>query len=70
MAPEQSARIFAVGVNHKSGSAFLRDRLFIDEDMQPGIYAHLKEKRRPGGDLVDLRPGRVSGRIAGARTSH
>jgi len=44
MAPEQPARIFAVGVNHKSGSAFLRDRLFIDEDMQPGVYARLAEK--------------------------
>ena len=44
MAPEQPARIFAVGVNHKSGSAFLRDRLFIDEDMQPGIYARLKDQ--------------------------
>ena len=44
MAPEQPARIFAVGVNHKSGSAFLRDRLFIDEDMQPGVYARLKDQ--------------------------
>ena len=41
MAPEQPARIFAVGVNHKSGSAFLRDRLFIDEDMLSGVYARL-----------------------------
>tara|TARA_B100000676_G_scaffold313514_1_gene395919 strand:+ start:9870 stop:11144 length:1275 start_codon:yes stop_codon:yes gene_type:complete len=45
MAPEQPARIFAVGVNHKSGSAFLRDRLFIDEDMQLGVYARLAEKQ-------------------------
>ena len=44
MAPKQPARIFAVGVNHKSGSAFLRDRLFIDEDMQPGIYARMKDQ--------------------------
>ncbi|MEE3092647.1 MAG: glutamyl-tRNA reductase, partial [Pseudomonadota bacterium] len=44
MAPEQPVRIFAVGVNHKSGSAFLRDRLFIDEDMQPGVYARLKDQ--------------------------
>ncbi len=45
MAPEQPERIFAVGVNHKSGSAFLRDRLFIDEDMQLGVYARLAEKQ-------------------------
>ena len=45
MAPEQPARIFAVGVNHKSGSAFLRDRLFIDEDMLSGVYARLSESQ-------------------------
>ena len=33
MSPENPARVFAVGVNHKSGSAFLRDRLFVDEEM-------------------------------------
>ena len=43
MAPKQPARIFAVGVNHKSGSAFLRDRLFIDDDMLSGVYARLAE---------------------------
>jgi len=41
MSPESPARIFAVGVNHKSGSAFLRDRLFVDEEMLPEVYGRL-----------------------------
>ncbi|MEL0021815.1 MAG: hypothetical protein VW709_18265, partial [Rickettsiales bacterium] len=41
MSPEKPARIFAVGINHKSSSAFLRDRLFIDEDMLPEVYLRL-----------------------------
>lgn len=41
MSPEKPARFFAVGVNHKSGSAFLRDRLFIDEEMLPEFYGRL-----------------------------
>ena len=41
MSPKKLARIFAVGVNHKSGSAFLRDRLFIDEEMLPEVYGRL-----------------------------
>jgi glutamyl-tRNA reductase len=41
MSPENPARVFAVGVNHKSGSAFLRDRLFVDEEMLPEFYGRL-----------------------------
>lgn len=41
MSPDEPARIYAVGVNHKSGSAFLRDRLFIDEEMLPEVYGRL-----------------------------
>lgn len=41
MAPDNPARIFAVGVNHRSGSVFLRDRLFVDEEMLPEIYGRL-----------------------------
>jgi glutamyl-tRNA reductase len=41
MSPEKPARIFAVGINHKSSSAFLRDRLFIDEDMLSEVYLRL-----------------------------
>ena len=35
MSPDKPARVFAVGVNHRSGTAFLRDRLFVDEEMLP-----------------------------------
>jgi len=41
MSPKKPARVFAVGVNHKSGSAFLRDRLFVDEEMLPEVYGRL-----------------------------
>lgn len=41
MPPDRPARVFAVGVNHRSGSVFLRDRLFIDNDMLPEFYARL-----------------------------
>ena len=41
MSPDKPARVFAVGVNHRSGTAFLRDRLFVDEEMLPGVYGRL-----------------------------
>ncbi len=41
MATRQSARIFVAGVNHRSGSAFLRDRLFLDETRLPNFFARL-----------------------------
>ena len=44
MSQENPARVFAVGVNHKSGSAFLRDRLFVDEEMLPEFYGRLAQE--------------------------
>ncbi len=41
MPPDNPAKVFAVGVNHRSGSAFLRDRLFVDEEMLPEVYGRL-----------------------------
>ena len=41
MSPDKPARVFAVGVNHRSGTAFLRDRLFVDEEMLPEVYGRL-----------------------------
>ena len=41
MSPDKPARVFAIGVNHRSGSAFLRDRLFVDEEMLPEVYGRL-----------------------------
>jgi glutamyl-tRNA reductase len=41
MSPEKPARIFALGVNHRSGSAFLRDRLFLDEARTEDFYRRL-----------------------------
>jgi glutamyl-tRNA reductase len=42
MAPRGEARIFVVGSNHRSGSALLRDRLFVDETMLPQALARLR----------------------------
>jgi len=42
MAPRGAARVFVVGSNHRSGSALLRDRLFVDETMLPQALARLK----------------------------
>ena len=41
MPPDRLARVFAIGVNHRSSSVFLRDRLFIDDEMLPEVYALL-----------------------------
>ena len=44
MAGERQARIFAVGVNHRSGSTSLRERLFVDHDMMPRFYERLARR--------------------------
>lgn len=38
MTADRPDRIFAVGVNHRTGSVALRDRLFVDEAMLPRVY--------------------------------
>jgi glutamyl-tRNA reductase len=42
MAPHGAARVFVVGSNHRSGSALLRDRLFVDEAMLPQALERLR----------------------------
>lgn len=42
MAPRGAARVFVVGSNHRSGSALLRDRLFVDEAMLPQALERLR----------------------------
>ncbi len=43
MLAQGDARIFAVGANHRSSSALLRDRLFIDEAMVPRTLDRLRD---------------------------
>lgn len=45
MSPRDAARVFVVGSNHRSGTALLRDRLFVDEAMLP----HALERLRAAG---------------------
>jgi glutamyl-tRNA reductase len=45
MPPSGAARIFVVGSNHRSGTALLRDKLFVDEAMLP----HALERLRAAG---------------------
>lgn len=45
MSPRDAARVFVVGSNHRSGTALLRDRLFVDEAMLP----HALEQLRAAG---------------------
>jgi len=40
--PINGGRPFVVGVNHRSSSMLLRDRLFVEEDAMPGFLAALK----------------------------
>ena len=42
MSPRGAARVFVVGSNHRSGSALLRDRLFVDEAMLPQALERLR----------------------------
>jgi glutamyl-tRNA reductase len=42
MSPRAAARVFVVGSNHRSGSALLRDRLFVDEAMLPQALERLR----------------------------
>jgi glutamyl-tRNA reductase len=37
-----AARIFVVGANHRSSTALLRDRLFVDEAMMPPVFDRLR----------------------------
>jgi len=43
MPAQGDARIFAVGANHRSSGALLRDRLFIDEAMVPRTLDRLRD---------------------------
>lgn len=45
MTERGAARVFVVGSNHRSGTALLRDKLFVDEAMQP----HALERLRAAG---------------------
>ena len=45
MARSGAARIFVVGSNHRSSTALLRDKLFVDEAMLP----HALERLRAAG---------------------
>jgi len=38
----ETGRVFVVGSNHRSGTALLRDRLFVDEAMLPSALARLR----------------------------
>lgn len=40
--PRGAARVFVVGSNHRSGTALLRDRLFVDETMLPRALERLR----------------------------
>ena len=44
MSQNKRGRIFVVGINHKSGSAFLREKLFLDTEMLPEAYTNLLRK--------------------------
>jgi glutamyl-tRNA reductase len=43
MTADQITRFFVVGANHRSSSAMLRDRLFVDEARLPEFFARLSE---------------------------
>lgn len=43
MSAQGDARIFAVGANHRSSGALLRDRLFIDDAMVPRTLGRLRD---------------------------
>lgn len=43
MSAQGNARIFAVGANHRSSGALLRDRLFIDDAMVPRTLDRLRD---------------------------
>ncbi len=45
MSPRAAARVFVVGSNHRSSTALLRDKLFVDEAMLP----HALERLRAAG---------------------
>lgn len=36
-------RVLVIGANHRSSSMILRDRLFVEEDLEPNILGRLKE---------------------------
>lgn len=42
MSPRGAGRVFVVGSNHRSGTALLRDRLFVDETMLPTALERLR----------------------------
>ena len=42
MSPRGAARVFVVGSNHRSSTALLRDRLFVDETMLPRALDRLR----------------------------
>jgi len=42
MSPRGAARVFVVGSNHRSGTALLRDRLFVDDAMLPTALDRLR----------------------------
>lgn len=42
MSPRGAGRVFVVGSNHRSGTALLRDRLFVDEAMLPTALERLR----------------------------
>lgn len=42
MSPTNATRVFVVGSNHRSGTALLRDRLFVDEATLPSALARLR----------------------------
>ena len=42
MAVQDAPRVFVVGANHRSSTALLRDRLFIEESMMPQAFDRLR----------------------------
>ncbi|MCG8542809.1 MAG: glutamyl-tRNA reductase [Alphaproteobacteria bacterium] len=42
MSLQEAARVFVVGANHRSSTALLRDRLFIEEAMMPRMFDRLR----------------------------
>ena len=42
MPSQSNARIFVVGANHRSSTALLRDRLFMEESLLPQMFGRLR----------------------------
>ena len=42
MSLQEAARVFVVGANHRSSTALLRDRLFVEEAMMPRVFDRLR----------------------------